>query len=135
MSFAPNPAFSRLFPAQSEILSYLKSVAKEYDIESHIQYSASWESARWQEETKTWILRLKATPTGELLEHECKVLISAVGRLVIPNPFVIPGQETFTGEIVHSARWRGDITLKDKNVVVVGNGCKFKSFTALLELT
>jgi cation diffusion facilitator CzcD-associated flavoprotein CzcO len=60
-----------------------------------------------------------------VIEHECKVLISAVGRLVNPNPLGILGQDKFEGQIVHSAQWRHDIVLKDKEVVVIGNGCKF----------
>lgn len=60
-----------------------------------------------------------------VIEHECKVLISAVGRLVNPNPLEILGQDKFEGQIVHSAQWRRDIVLKDKEVVVIGNGCKF----------
>lgn len=59
-----------------------------------------------------------------------KVVISAVGALVEPNAFPdkIPGQDTFQGEIFHSARWRYDIDIKDKNVVVVGTGCSAAQF-------
>ncbi len=59
-----------------------------------------------------------------------KVLISCVGGLVEPNPWPqgIPGHETFTGDIFHSARWRYDIDLRDKNVVVIGSGCSAAQF-------
>jgi cation diffusion facilitator CzcD-associated flavoprotein CzcO len=125
LSFAPNPKFLRLFPDQAEILSYLENVAGDFDVLPHIRYNASWESARWQDDTKTWLLKLRMGKAGMVIEHECKVLISAVGRLVNPNPFEILGQDKFEGQIVHSAQWRCDIVLKDKEVVVIGNGCKF----------
>ena len=56
----------------------------------------------------------------------CKVLVSAVGGLVEPKqwPDNIPGKNKFQGEIFHSARWRYDVGLKGKNVVVVGTGCR-----------
>lgn len=129
LSFAPNPNFSRLFPDQEEILSYLEKLAVDFDIYSTIKYDVSWESAKWQQETSTWHLNLRVGQTGEMIEHECKILISAVGRLVIPNSFQMPGTEDFQGQIVHSARWKSDITVKDKSVVVVGNGCKYMHWT------
>lgn len=59
---------------------------------------------------------------GTVFQHECKILISAVGALVNPNSFDLPGVDSFRGEIVHTARWRDDLSLRGKDVVVVGNG-------------
>lgn len=54
-----------------------------------------------------------------------KVVVSCVGGLVNPKewPESIPGKDKFHGEIFHSARWRYDVDLKDKDVIVVGTGC------------
>lgn len=54
-----------------------------------------------------------------------KVVVSCVGGLVEPKvwPEKIPGKDKFQGEIFHSARWRYDVDMKDKDVVVVGTGC------------
>jgi cation diffusion facilitator CzcD-associated flavoprotein CzcO len=59
-----------------------------------------------------------------------KVLVSGVGGLVEPKlfPDEIPGKDKFQGEIFHSARWRYDIDLKDKDVIVVGTGCSAAQF-------
>ena len=38
-------------------------------------------------------------------------------------PDNIPGNKSFEGEIFHSARWREDINLDGKDVLVVGTGC------------
>ncbi|KAF8861472.1 FAD/NAD(P)-binding domain-containing protein [Acephala macrosclerotiorum] len=123
LSFAPNPNFSRLFPDQEEILSYLEKLAVDFHICSTIKYDVSWESAKWQQKTSTWRLNLRVGQAGEVIEHECKILISAVGRLVVPSSFEMPGRGDFQGKIVHSAQWQSDITVKDKSVVVIGNGC------------
>ncbi|PMD52338.1 4-hydroxyacetophenone monooxygenase [Hyaloscypha bicolor E] len=123
LSFAPNSNFSKLFPDQDEILSYLQRLAVDFNICSSIRYNISCESAKWQEKTGTWLLKLQVSHTGEIIEHHCKVLISAVGRLVVPNSFEIPGRGEFHGQIVHSAQWRSDISVKDKDIIVIGNGC------------
>ena len=39
---------------------------------------------------------------------------------MIPN---FAGQDNYTGESFHSARWRHDIDLTDKKVAVIGTGC------------
>lgn len=63
-----------------------------------------------------------------------KVVVSCVGGLVEPKiwPDTIPGEDQFQGEIFHSARWRYDVDLKDKDVVVVGTGCSAAQFVPLL---
>lgn len=63
-----------------------------------------------------------------------KVLISAVGGLVEPKtwPDNIPGRDKFQGEIFHSARWRHDVDLKGKDVIVVGTGCSAAQFVPRL---
>lgn len=123
LSFAPNPDFSKAFPPQSEILAYFNSVAQRYGVSQHIVSNTEWEGAYWQELTSTWLVKMKNIPTGEVFYHECQILISAVGGLVNPNTFNVPGLETFDGDIIHTARWKSDISLRQMNVVVVGNGC------------
>jgi cation diffusion facilitator CzcD-associated flavoprotein CzcO len=60
--------------------------------------------------------------------------VSCVGALVEPKiwPDTIPGEDKFQGEIFHSARWRYDVDLKDKEVVVVGTGCSAAQFVPRL---
>lgn len=66
-------------------------------------------------------MTVKDQETGEVRKRTCNILISCLGGLTIPNdpPFK---REDFTGEVFHSARWRQDVSLKGKDVVVVGNG-------------
>ena len=123
LSFAPNPDFSQFFPDQPEILQYVKDVAKKFGVDTHIKVNMSWDNATWQEASKTWCVRLTNVQTGEAFVQECNILISGVGGLVDPNPCTIPGIDTFQGPIAHTARWRNDIVLEDKNIIVIGNGC------------
>lgn len=124
LSFAPNPDFSKVYPPQAEILEYFNKVADKFDVSRHIVRNTEWEGAYWQDLTNSWLVKLKDLSTGQTFYHECKILISAVGALVNPNRFGIPGVETFEGDIVHTAAWKADLSLHQKDVVVVGNGCE-----------
>ncbi|KAJ5587172.1 uncharacterized protein N7459_002937 [Penicillium hispanicum] len=68
------------------------------------------------------LVQIKDTRTNELFTQECRILVSAVGGLVDPRPFSVPGIESFTGQIVHTSRWDTDIDLYNKNAAVIGNG-------------
>ncbi|CAG8886881.1 unnamed protein product [Penicillium egyptiacum] len=123
LSFAPNPDFSKVYPPQAEILEYFNRVADKYDVSRHIVQNTEWEGAYWQEPTRSWLVKLKNLSTGQVFYHDCKILISAVGALVNPNTFGAPGAEIFQGDIVHTAAWKEDMSLREKDVIVVGNGC------------
>ncbi|OKP13540.1 Baeyer-Villiger monooxygenase [Penicillium subrubescens] len=130
LSFASNPNFSKVFPSQAEILDYFNNVAERFDVTRHVVPNTEWEGAYWQELTSTWLVKLKDLSTGQLYYQECKILISAVGGLVNPNQFDVPGIDDFQGDIIHTARWKTDVSLHDKDVIVVGNG--YDPITALL---
>ncbi|OQE30866.1 hypothetical protein PENFLA_c002G02863 [Penicillium flavigenum] len=118
LSFAPNPDFSEVYPPQAEILEYFNKVADKYDVSRHIVRNTEWEGAYWQDQTCSWLARLKDLTTGQTFYLDCKVLISAVGALVNPNRFGVPGVEDFEGDIVHTAAWKEDISLHQKDVIV-----------------
>ncbi|PYI11759.1 putative monooxygenase [Aspergillus sclerotiicarbonarius CBS 121057] len=121
-SFAPNPDFTRLFPSQEEILNYLSTVAIQHGVDRHFTGHTEWTGAVWQEKTQTWIVTLQDLNTGQSFTQECQILISAVGGIVNPHEFKMPGVEDFQGEIIHTARWRHDVDLTNKHVAVIGNG-------------
>ncbi|KAJ5485954.1 hypothetical protein N7530_000254 [Penicillium desertorum] len=110
-------------PPRAEILEYFNKVADKYDVSRHIVQNTEWEGAYWQDQTSSWLVRLKDLTTGQAFHHDCKILISAVGALVNPNGFGVPGVEDFEGDIVHTAAWDEDMSLHQKDVIVVGNGC------------
>ena len=123
LSFAPNPDFSKVFPSREDIMEYFNNVARRFDVSQRIVANTEWEGAYWQDQTNRWLVKLKDLSTGNSFYQECQILISAVGGLVNPNPFNIPGVDNFEGGIIHTARWREEISLHQKNVIVVGNGC------------
>jgi len=58
--------------------------------------------------------------TGKRYTVEAKILVTAVGVLNVPKEE--PALEGFRGEVFHTSQWR-DVDFKDKNVMVLGNGC------------
>jgi cation diffusion facilitator CzcD-associated flavoprotein CzcO len=70
-----------------------------------------------------WLVELEDLSTRQTYHRVCKILISAVGALVNPNPFNVRGADLFQGSIVHTARWT-PFEMRNKNIIVVGNGCK-----------
>lgn len=86
-------------------------------------FGVNVERCEWIEERNVWQLHVRDRETGSLFVHECQFLFAATGLLVKPREIDVPGAETFGGPIFHSSRWRHDVDLTGKKVVIFGNGC------------
>jgi len=115
-SFARNHDWSRLFPRQDEILSYVRGIADEYCVTPRIRFGCEMERSRWDQEEGLWRVE---TSEGEIT---CDVLISAIGATAEPDEPEIPGLEDFEGHRFHSARWDHDHELGGERVAVLGTG-------------
>ena len=128
-----------------------------FQINDKIQVNTDVSEMRWLEEEELWevVLTHMVPGTGDMSREErqdrihekgpqsvylsqevvrAKIVVSAAGALVEPNvlPASIPGQEYFEGTIFHSARWKYDIDLEGKDVVVIGTGCSATQFVPAL---
>jgi cation diffusion facilitator CzcD-associated flavoprotein CzcO len=127
LSFEPNPHWTREYPGQEEILDYLIDVAHKYQLYKHIRFNTSVEEARWDESSKTWQTKLtrlgsKDSEFGKEYTVTSNFLVSAVGQLNVPKYPDIPGLNSFSGKLMHSARWDWDYDLRDKKIGIIGNG-------------
>jgi cation diffusion facilitator CzcD-associated flavoprotein CzcO len=147
-SFCPKKDWTTLRPPGPEIVQYLADVCEKYEIVDKIQLNTDVKELRWLEDAEEWEVTLQhlVPGTGDLSEGErnaliskegehsvyvkteivrAKVVVSGVGVLVEPKrwPENIPGIEMFEGEVVHTARWKSDIDLTGKDVVIIGSGC------------
>lgn len=123
LSFAPNPDWSRRFPEQAEILEHLERTADAFDVRRRIRFSTEVTAATFDEEAGTWRLDL-----GDGSTFTADVLVAATGQLNRPHTPDIEGLDTFAGETFHSARWRHDVDLTDKDVAVIGIGASAIQF-------
>lgn len=124
------------------------SVCKKFNIIDNIQLNSEVCEAHWLPECSEWEVHVaRLVPlAGDLSEAErqsrieqhgrtsvyldievirSKILITCAGELVEPNvwPKDVSGLDVFQGDVMHSARWRDEVDLTDKHVVVVGTGC------------
>ncbi|KAM3529940.1 hypothetical protein MY4038_005157 [Beauveria bassiana] len=122
-SFEPNGDWKQLFNVQTDILDYLTNISEKYGLLSKMRFNSTVERCEWNEARARWRMDIRDNTTGTVFYHECKFLFSGVGQLIQPRIPDFPGAETFKGDMFHAARWNHDVSLKDKNVIVVGNGC------------
>jgi len=111
---------------------------RKWGVYDKITFRVECLGAEWSDATSLWTVKLRNCVTGEVLLRTCRILISAVGIFGIPKSLEVPGThrleisnvgvEQFQGQIFHSSRWRHDISLTGKKVVVIGNGCSATQF-------
>ncbi|KAI1865023.1 uncharacterized protein JN550_008569 [Neoarthrinium moseri] len=121
-SFAPNPNWSSFYAPQAEICAYLTGIANRYGVMRFVKLRHEVESCSWNEEAKKWNLKVRNTETGEVIEDDADVLVSARGNLSDPAWPDIPGLKDFEGQVMHSALWKEDYDFRGKKIGVIGNG-------------
>ena len=119
-SFGARNPWTRYFAQRQELLDYLKKVALEHDVRSHIRFNTQLTSSHWDETSRRWISMLKTDSGTE--QFESSVLVSAIGQLNDPSRARFKGEEDFKGKILHSALWSEDIELDGKHVAIIGTG-------------
>ncbi|KAJ5812684.1 hypothetical protein N7474_008985 [Penicillium riverlandense] len=122
-SFEQNPNWTKLLPDHKELKIYLDEVASKYRLQERMRFQVEVEKFAWDDSSQRWTLWLRDLQTKQPMKHVCQVLFNCGGALVVPNPIAFPKQETFRGDIFHSAEWNHDVDLDGKRVIVIGNGC------------
>lgn len=101
---------------QPEILTYLQHIVKRHDLRKYMSFNTEMTAATWSDETERWHI---TCATGQTFV--VRYLVSALGiisRMHYPD---IPGLSSFTGDLIHTARWP-DVNLTGKKVGIIGNG-------------
>ncbi|PPJ35836.1 NAD(P)/FAD-dependent oxidoreductase [Nocardia nova] len=115
-SFRPAYGPAVRYPGQRDILEYLHGVVEREGLRPHLQLSAAVVDAVY-DENGWWDL---TTSDGD--QYRARQVIWAVGQLHRPYIPDIPGQDSFYGNMFHSARWDHNLDLADLTVAVVGTG-------------
>ncbi|KAL4977944.1 hypothetical protein BDW66DRAFT_165334 [Aspergillus desertorum] len=121
-TFEPNKEWSTFYAAAPEIHKYWKHVSAKYGCEKYIKFKHRVVSATWDNDRSKWTLQVQNLDSGEIIEDQCDVLVSASGALnewKWPN---IPGLHDFKGKLMHSANWDESYDYSGKRVAVIGNG-------------
>lgn len=116
LSFALNPNWERKYAPQAEIYAYLKQVVKDWGILPYIRFHTPVTRAEYDEAGNMWRLH---TPQGTFT---AQYVISAVGAFSTPAIPNLPGLDSFSGTLFHSAQWPENCDLRGKRVAVIGTG-------------
>lgn len=116
-SFAPRSDWPRRFSEQRDIHEYLRTVARENDLERFIRFGTEVTEAEFDQGAGGW-----SVTTADGRQFWATILVPAVGQLSRPALPNIPGIDTFAGASFHSAEWNHEIDLTGKRVACIGTG-------------
>jgi len=114
-SFDDGGHWSEFFSRQPELRAYFAHVADSYGLRDHIRFGVEVTGATWNEDDATWTVEVEG---GDPIT--ARVLVTAVGQLNRPLVPEFPG--SFDGPAFHTSRWRDDVDLTGKRVVMIGAG-------------
>lgn len=103
-----------------QVLAYLQRYARHFGLYEVIEFRTQVEACTPLDAGSGWEVGLTG-PTGTEVRHYAGLVV-ANGHNWSPKVPRYPGQEQFTGEILHSAGYKSADQLAGKRVVVVGAG-------------
>jgi cation diffusion facilitator CzcD-associated flavoprotein CzcO len=110
--------WSERFSSQPEIERWMQYVADRLDLRKDIIFNTIIKSAHFDEATNRWTI---TTDKGQVIDAQ--FVVTCCGMLSAPLTSLFPGQETFKGQLFHTARWPKDpVDFAGKRVGVVGIG-------------
>lgn len=122
------------YAAGSEIREYADILAGKFNLLDRAMFQSSGKALTWDKDH--WICDLVEHGKG-LSERQVRItadfVILASGTFTYPKLPDVPGLDTYQGEMIHTARWRYDVTggsasdpnltkLENKKVAFVGTG-------------
>ena len=105
------------------IRSYIRETAEEHGITRHIRFGHKVESAAWDSSTARWTVTARRSD-GSTTEIRCRFLYMCSGYYSYAEGYRPhwPGEETFSGTIIHPQFWPEKLDYTGKRVVVIGSG-------------
>ncbi|MDT5011492.1 MAG: hypothetical protein QOH57_3109 [Mycobacterium sp.] len=106
------------YATQDEILRYINHVADRFDLRRDIRLNTRVMSAELDEDALRWTV---CTDAGDTVT--ARFCVMATGALSAAMTPVIPGLDSFAGEVYHTAHWpQGGVDFAGKRVAVIGTG-------------
>ncbi len=113
--------WSTHFAKRDEVRDYLQDMAAHFGLLDAIRFGTEVVSGAYDQEHQRWNLAVVG-PDDQKEILTANAVITAVGQLNRPKIPSLPGMDTFSGEIFHSARWPNGLEIRGKCVAVVGTG-------------
>ena len=106
------------------ILKYLNASADDYGIRRHIRYQRAVKRATWDSAISKWSVEFENGATGSREVAMCNFLFMCSGYYNYAAGYrpTFPGEETYSGQIVHPQHWPENLEYAGKRIVVIGSG-------------
>ena len=106
------------------ILSYIREVARDHDIDRHIRYQHRVVGASWSTPDARWTVELERGPDKERVFFTCGFLWMCSGYYRYEKGYVpeFAGIDGYKGQVVYPQHWPEDLDYAGKKVVVIGSG-------------
>ncbi|ABM97374.1 flavin-containing monooxygenase [Methylibium petroleiphilum] len=106
------------YPAQPETERWLNYVADKVDLRKHFRFGTRITAAHYDEAQRLWNV---TTDQGDSVQAQ--YLVSCTGMLSAPLMNIFRDQESFRGQLFHTARWPKErVDFVGKRVGIVGTG-------------
>jgi cation diffusion facilitator CzcD-associated flavoprotein CzcO len=120
-SFAPHAGWSRKYPGQREIETYLNDCVQRFGLTPRLRLHTRLSYLHWDETERLWQVRL-VDAAGH--EHElcARTVTLATGPLSRPATPALVGLSQFGGQVIHTARWPDGFDAAGQRIGVIGTG-------------
>jgi len=112
LPFAPFPKEYPRYPARDQVVDYLESYAKKFDLDIRFNQQVT---AAWRENNQ-WLVQTQDE------RYSASNLVIAAGNTREPFIPEWKGRNLFKGKVLHSSEYKNGAQFKGQNVLVVGFG-------------
>ncbi|MBQ6642894.1 MAG: NAD(P)/FAD-dependent oxidoreductase [Saccharopolyspora sp.] len=111
------------YPAQPEILEYLRHVAERFDLRRDIVFDTRVAAAHYDEPSATWTVYPEQGDPEQGDPVRATFCVMATGCLSVPQIPDIPGLDEFAGPVYYTGRWpHREIDFTGQRVGIIGTG-------------
>lgn len=110
------------YPSHFQVKEYFTSYARHFGLVEHIRFDSEVVSVAPVGDGAIWTVTVRDRHSGDLHVEEFDGVVIANGHNWNPKVPRYPGQESFGGEIIHSADYKDADVLRGRRVLVVGAG-------------
>ncbi len=106
------------------IRKYVRETAEEAGIDRHVRFGHTMTRAEWKSDEATWHVTATRADSGEKVTIRCNMLLMCSGYYSYREAHRpgFPGEESFSGQLIHPQFWPEDLDYAGKRVVVIGSG-------------
>jgi cation diffusion facilitator CzcD-associated flavoprotein CzcO len=116
-SFEQHSDWSRVYAPGDELKTYAEHCTDKYDVRRRTRLNTTIVGATFDDDKHLWRLDTK---DGDTITT--RYVVGATGVLTQPKLPDIDGLDTYTGTVMHTARWDHDVDLTGRRIAIIGTG-------------